>query len=159
MIHTSILSATKLQTSANCTKAWLWISHKTIYIYGCIAVVTKRASPIAIFIWEMASDHRPMVTRPPPDGRWQSAEEKRKQAVAKRESPMKNRESPMKKCGHCQKIFTKQTLPAFHAYGMLAMYNRETATDRCGRKNGFKFLNSSMCVIRWVSFPCRAVLQ
>ena len=65
MIHTSILSATKLQTSANCTKAWLWISHKTIYIYiyiyRCIAVVTKRASPIAIFIWEMASDHRPMV--------------------------------------------------------------------------------------------------
>ena len=97
--------------------------------------------------------------RPPSDGRWLCAEEKRKQAVAKRESPMKNRESPMKKCGHCQKIFTKQTLPAFHAYGMLAMYNRETATDRCGRKNGFKFLNSSMCVIRWVSFPCRAVLQ
>ena len=97
--------------------------------------------------------------RPPSDGRWLCAEEKRKQAVAKRESPMKNRESPMKKCGHCQKIFTKQTLPAFHAYGMLAMYNRETATDRCGRKNGFKFLNSSMCVIRWVSFPYRAVLQ
>ena len=27
-----------------------------------IAVVTKRASPKTNFIWEMASDHRPMAT-------------------------------------------------------------------------------------------------
>ena len=35
------------------------------------------------FFYEISSGHRPMATWPPPDGRWQCAENKRKKATTK----------------------------------------------------------------------------
>ena len=50
------------------------------------------ASAISVFVEENPSDPRPQVTRPAPDGRWDSPLRKRKRLRMERKSPMLGRE-------------------------------------------------------------------